>query len=32
MDALHHARLGGLQDLTAAWESQRALLAHLETE
>jgi GH15 family glucan-1,4-alpha-glucosidase len=32
MDALHHARLGGLQDLTAAWEFQRALLAHLETE
>ena len=31
MDALHHARLGGLQDLTAAWEFQRALLAHLET-
>ena len=32
MDALHHARLGGLQDLTAAWDFQRALLAHLETE
>jgi GH15 family glucan-1,4-alpha-glucosidase len=32
MDAFHHARLGGLQDLTAAWEFQRALLAHLETE
>lgn len=32
MDALHHARLGGLQDLAAAWEFQRALLAHLETE
>ena len=31
MDALHHARLGGLQDLAAAWEFQRALLAHLET-
>src|ERR1700758_3566293 len=31
-DALHHARLGGLQDLAAAWEFQRALLAHLETE
>ena len=32
MGALHHARLGGLQDLTAAWEFQRAMLAHLETE
>ena len=30
-DALHHARLGGLQHLAAAWEFQRALLAHLET-
>jgi GH15 family glucan-1,4-alpha-glucosidase len=31
MDALHHGRLGGLQGLAAAWEFQRALLAHLET-
>jgi GH15 family glucan-1,4-alpha-glucosidase len=31
MDAAHHARIGGLQDLAAAWEFQRALLAHLET-
>jgi GH15 family glucan-1,4-alpha-glucosidase len=31
MDAAHHARMGGLQDLAAAWEFQRALLAHLET-
>jgi GH15 family glucan-1,4-alpha-glucosidase len=28
-DALHHARLGGLQHLAAAWQFQRALLAHL---
>jgi GH15 family glucan-1,4-alpha-glucosidase len=31
MDALHQARVGGLQHLAAAWEFQRALLAHLET-
>jgi GH15 family glucan-1,4-alpha-glucosidase len=31
MDALHHARAGGLQHLAAAWEFQRALLDHLET-
>jgi GH15 family glucan-1,4-alpha-glucosidase len=31
MDALHHARIGRLQHLEAAWEFQRALLAHLET-
>ena len=31
MDALHQARVGGLQHLAAAWELQRALLAHLET-
>src|SRR6516225_10040570 len=31
MDALHHARTGGLQHLEAAWEFQRALLAHVET-
>jgi GH15 family glucan-1,4-alpha-glucosidase len=31
MDALHHARAAGLQDLAAAWDFQRALLAHLET-
>jgi GH15 family glucan-1,4-alpha-glucosidase len=30
MDALHHARIGGLQHLPAAWDFQRALLAHLE--
>jgi GH15 family glucan-1,4-alpha-glucosidase len=30
-DALHHARAGGLQHLGAAWEFQRALLAHLDT-
>jgi GH15 family glucan-1,4-alpha-glucosidase len=30
MDALHHARLGGLQHDAAAWEFQRALLAQLE--
>ena len=29
-DALHHARAGGLPGLDAAWEFQRALLAHLE--
>jgi GH15 family glucan-1,4-alpha-glucosidase len=32
MDALHHARAGGLQDLAAAWEFQVALLEHLEAE
>ena len=31
MDAMHHARVGGLQLLAAAWEFQRALLDHLET-
>jgi GH15 family glucan-1,4-alpha-glucosidase len=31
MDALHQARVGGLQHLAAAWDFQRALLAHLET-
>jgi GH15 family glucan-1,4-alpha-glucosidase len=31
MDAMHHARVGGLQFLAAAWEFQRALLDHLET-
>jgi GH15 family glucan-1,4-alpha-glucosidase len=31
MDALHQARIGGLQHLAAAWEFQRALLNHLET-
>ena len=31
MDALHHARTGGIQPLEAAWEFQRALLAHVET-
>ncbi len=30
MDALHHARAGGLQFLAAAWDFQRALLNHLE--
>jgi GH15 family glucan-1,4-alpha-glucosidase len=30
MDALHHARAGGLQYLAAAWDFQRALLNHLE--
>jgi GH15 family glucan-1,4-alpha-glucosidase len=31
MDAMHHARAGGLQFLAAAWEFQRSLLDHLET-
>jgi GH15 family glucan-1,4-alpha-glucosidase len=31
MDALHHARAGGIQYLAAAWEFQQALLNHLET-
>ena len=30
MDALHHARAGGLPHLGAGWELQRALLDHLE--
>jgi GH15 family glucan-1,4-alpha-glucosidase len=30
MDALHHARVGGIQHLGAAWDFGRALLAHLE--
>jgi GH15 family glucan-1,4-alpha-glucosidase len=30
-DALHHARIGGLQHLGAAWDFGSALLAHLET-
>jgi GH15 family glucan-1,4-alpha-glucosidase len=29
-DALHQARIGGLQHLAAAWEFQSALLTHLE--
>src|SRR5262245_63875837 len=29
-DALHHARVGGIQLLGAAWDFGRALLAHLE--
>jgi GH15 family glucan-1,4-alpha-glucosidase len=32
MDVMHQARKVRLQDLPAAWEFQRALLAHLETE
>jgi GH15 family glucan-1,4-alpha-glucosidase len=31
MDALHHARAGGIQHLAAAWEFQQSLLNHLET-
>jgi GH15 family glucan-1,4-alpha-glucosidase len=31
MDALHQARVGGLQLYPAGWAFQRALLAHLET-
>jgi GH15 family glucan-1,4-alpha-glucosidase len=31
MDALHQARVGGLQVSAAGWAFQRALLAHLET-
>jgi GH15 family glucan-1,4-alpha-glucosidase len=31
MDVLHQARCVGMQYLTAAWDFQRALLAHLET-
>jgi GH15 family glucan-1,4-alpha-glucosidase len=31
MDALHHARAGGLQHLAAAWKFQQSLLDHLET-
>jgi GH15 family glucan-1,4-alpha-glucosidase len=31
VDALYHARVGGLQYLAAAWEFERSLLAHLET-
>jgi GH15 family glucan-1,4-alpha-glucosidase len=31
MDALHHARVGGLQHLAAAWRFQSTLLGHLET-
>ena len=30
MDALHQARVGGVQHLAAGWDFQRALLAHLE--
>ena len=30
-DALHHARLGGIQHLAAWWEFGRAVLSHLET-
>ena len=32
MDAVHHARVGGLQDFEAEWEFQLALLEHLEAE
>ncbi len=31
MDALHHARVGGLSATHSGWELQKALLAHLET-
>ena len=31
MDALHQARVGGLQPSRGCWDFQRALLAHLET-
>ena len=31
MDAAHHAHLGGVDDLPAAWDFARELLAHLET-
>ena len=31
MDALYHARVGGLQYLAAAWKFELSLLAHLET-
>jgi GH15 family glucan-1,4-alpha-glucosidase len=31
MDALHQARIGGLQATAAGWAFQRALVAHLET-
>jgi GH15 family glucan-1,4-alpha-glucosidase len=31
MDALHHAHVGGVQHLAAAWDFVRSLLAHLET-
>jgi GH15 family glucan-1,4-alpha-glucosidase len=31
MDALHQARVGGLQATAAGWAFQRALVAHLET-
>jgi GH15 family glucan-1,4-alpha-glucosidase len=30
MDALHLARVGGLQDIAEGWDFQRALLSHLE--
>src|SRR5262245_19014071 len=30
-DALHHAHLGGVEDLPDGWDFGRALLAHLET-
>jgi GH15 family glucan-1,4-alpha-glucosidase len=30
MDALHQARVGGLQHLEEGWDFQRALLSHLE--
>src|ERR1700719_858111 len=30
MDALHQARVGGVQHLAAGWDFQRALLSHLE--
>jgi GH15 family glucan-1,4-alpha-glucosidase len=31
MDALYHARVGGLADSEAGWALQRALISHLET-
>jgi len=31
MDALYHARRGGLAGCAASWDLQRALIAHLET-
>ncbi|HTV32802.1 MAG TPA: glycoside hydrolase family 15 protein [Methylocella sp.] len=31
MDAAHHAHLGGVEGLPAAWDFARELLAHLET-
>jgi GH15 family glucan-1,4-alpha-glucosidase len=31
LDALHHARRGGLTESTEAWKLERALVSHLET-